>query len=119
MLDFVVHENLANFSQCRAPELFDSGVDGELSIDERIDVWALGCVLFNLLFRENPFDSAVERGGNLKLAVIAAKYNVPAGHRYSPEIVALIARMLTVSPKNRPSLDSIIKDAEELLEQAT
>jgi hypothetical protein len=71
-----------------------------------------------MMFKENPFDSAVERGGNLKLAVIAGKYPVPTGHRYSQELIDLMSRMLTTSPKSRPSLDTVVQDAEGLLESA-
>lgn len=101
---------------CRAPELFDRGIEENLEVDERIDVWAAGCILYAILFHENPFDSAVERGGNLKLAVIAGKYTVPERTKYSKAVLGLVAKMLNVDPTRRPTLDMIIHETEDLLE---
>lgn len=50
----------------RAPEMVDlySGV----AIDHRVDVWALGCLLYSLCFKRHPFDD------DGSLAVISARY---------------------------------------------
>jgi serine/threonine protein kinase len=40
-------------------------------VDERVDVWAAGCVLYFLMVGESPFERAAnEAGGSLMLAVV-------------------------------------------------
>lgn len=53
----------------RAPELWD--VPSSCCIDERVDIWAAGCVLYYLMVGETPFERvANESGGSLMLAVV-------------------------------------------------
>ena len=53
----------------KAPELYD--VPSQCTIDQRIDVWSLGCVLYFMMYGVSPFERAtVEAGGSLALAVI-------------------------------------------------
>lgn len=52
----------------RPPELWD--VPSSCTIDSKVDVWALGCVLYYMMVGESPFEKAAnESGGSLLLAV--------------------------------------------------
>ena len=53
----------------RAPELFN--VSSQCQIDERTDIWSLGCLLFAICFLRGPFDAAYEKGDSLALAANA------------------------------------------------
>lgn len=66
-------------------------------VNEKVDVWMLGCVLFVLLFFRHPFEEAS------KLAIVNCAYRVPKQHQYSPEIMALLGLMLTANPDQRVS----------------
>lgn len=56
----------------RAPELFD--VPSQCTIDEKVDIWSLGCTLYFMMYGESPFEKALnERGGSLALAIINAQ----------------------------------------------
>ena len=79
----------------RAPELFD--VPSNCILDERSDVWSLGCLLYAIAFHRSPFDLPDSNlGGSIALSVISGKYEIPASNRYSKGFIALIAAMLQV-----------------------
>ena len=63
----------------RAPELFDINPDSH--IDERVDVWSLGCVLYCTLFTTSPFEKAYY-DGSVKLAALSGKVTFPEPSGY-------------------------------------
>lgn len=101
----------------RAPELWDRGLDDDLTIDERIDVWGLGCVLYAISFHENPFDQIVLRGGIVKLAIIEGKIEFPKYHPYSESFLNFIKYILNPNPQKRPFLNEVIDEIKIRLEQ--
>eukprot|EP00240_Pyramimonas_obovata_P005566 CAMPEP_0118951874 /NCGR_PEP_ID=MMETSP1169-20130426/53856_1 /TAXON_ID=36882 /ORGANISM="Pyramimonas obovata, Strain CCMP722" /LENGTH=320 /DNA_ID=CAMNT_0006899013 /DNA_START=288 /DNA_END=1247 /DNA_ORIENTATION=+ len=68
----------------RPPELWD--VSSNAKVDERVDVWALGCLLYALLYREGPFDWQVDQN-SIALAVMSGRVrypNDPSAHYPAP-----------------------------------
>ncbi|GAA6059434.1 hypothetical protein JCM10212_005373 [Sporobolomyces blumeae] len=82
--------------QYRAPELVD--VWGRKGFDEKIDIWALGVLLYKLCYYTTPFE---EHG---PLAILNAQYKFPPYPAYSPQIRALVAAMLQEKAENRPNI---------------
>ncbi|BGP30672.1 Ark- serine/threonine protein kinase [Rhodotorula toruloides] len=82
--------------QYRAPELVD--VWGRKGFDEKIDIWALGVLLYKLCFYTTPFE---EHG---PLAILNAQYKFPPYPAYSSQIRALIASMLQERASQRPNI---------------
>lgn len=65
----------------RAPELFV--VQNYCLIDERTDIWSLGCVLYALCFFKCPFDAAYEKGDSVALAVLSGNLVFPERSPFS------------------------------------
>jgi len=99
----------------RPPELFDfGGVFSDEVVDERVDIWSLGCVLYAMAYLQNPFDSAILRGGDLKLAVVNGKIDFPNNY-YSENFNHLIKSMINTTSSERPFIQEIISQVEQLL----
>ena len=85
----------------RAPEMAD--LYAKTLINEKVDTWALGCLLYVLAFLEHPFQD----GGNL--AILSGKYEVPDSNPYSKHVAGLIKKCLTKSQKKRPSIEKVLE----------
>lgn len=91
----------------RAPELFD--VASSCTIDERTDVWSLGCLFFFLLYGVSPFERVLsEAGGSLALAVINGSLSFPVPDRRPEELKALVRLCLSTDPQTRPFLRELL-----------
>ncbi|KAH3674824.1 hypothetical protein WICMUC_003027 [Wickerhamomyces mucosus] len=96
----------------RAPELLDVKTGSQ--IDEKIDIWSLGCTLYALLFGCSPFEfEENEHGGSMTLAISTGKYSFPNDkvNLYSDEIKDLVKFCLIVDPKERPTIEKVLSRA--------
>ena len=86
----------------RPPEMVDEY--GSFPVNEKVDIWALGCILYAILFKQQPFQDAQ------KLTIIEGDYYIPKeAKNYSDKIFDFIRWMLTPDPRQRPSAKDIIK----------
>nr|GLL40862.1 probable serine/threonine-protein kinase DDB_G0280111 isoform X2 [Ipomoea trifida] len=83
----------------RAPEMWDL-YRREL-INEKVDIWALGCLLFRICYFKSAFD------GESKLQILNGNYRIPESPKYSSSIVDLIRDMLQSSPDARPDITQV------------
>ncbi|XP_012289091.1 serine/threonine-protein kinase 16 [Orussus abietinus] len=91
----------------RAPELFN--VESYCIVDERTDIWSLGCILYALCYFKSPFDTVYERGDSVALAVMSANVTFPEDAPYDEDMQDLILSMLKVNPMERPYIYSVIE----------
>jgi len=96
----------------RAPELYN--VDTGTCVDERTDVWSLGCLLYAVAFGEgqSPFASAAE-DGSPTLAVIGATYDIPEHNTFSEEFLRMIPYLLNPDAGTRPFVNDVLKQVEK------
>ena len=106
--EFIKEQNFANFEKnstlyYRAPEMCDRY--GEHIVNEKVDIWALGCVLYTMVFKEQPFMNAQ------KLEIINGNYNFPKDEQklYSEKFLDLIRAMLTPNPEERPNILQVME----------
>ncbi|KAF6376549.1 NIMA related kinase 5 [Rhinolophus ferrumequinum] len=74
--------------------------------NNKTDIWSLGCVLYELCTLKHPFE-----GNNLHQLVlkICQAHFVPVSSRFSHDLQSLISQLFQVSPRDRPSINSILK----------
>ncbi|KAK4797300.1 hypothetical protein SAY86_029626 [Trapa natans] len=83
----------------RAPEMWDL-YRREL-INEKVDIWALGCLLFRICYLKSAFD------GDSKLQILNGNYRIPDLPKYSSFITDLIRELLQASPDARPDITQV------------
>ncbi|KAI0661605.1 Pkinase-domain-containing protein [Cubamyces menziesii] len=99
----------------RAPELFD--VKTGTTLDEKVDIWSLGCTLYALAYSHSPFENlqTTEQGGSIAMAVMGAQYKHPSS-AYSQGLKNLIDSMLKVNPNDRPDIHEVIRMTDQVLQ---
>ncbi|KAI8571708.1 hypothetical protein RHMOL_Rhmol01G0140400 [Rhododendron molle] len=80
----------------RAPEMWDLFL--KEVINEKVDIWALGCLLFRICYFKSAFD------GESKLQILNGNYRIPDLPKYSSSIISLINDLLQSSPDARPDI---------------
>lgn len=83
----------------RAPEMWD--LFRREFMSEKVDIWALGCLLFRICYFKNAFD------GESKLQILNGNYRIPDLPKYSSFVTELIRDMLQASPDNRPDITQV------------
>ncbi|KAJ3043994.1 hypothetical protein HDV00_003522 [Rhizophlyctis rosea] len=80
-----LEEEIGKFTtlQYRSPELCD--LYQKRGMTEKVDMWALGVLLFKICFFTTPFE---ETG---KLAILNVRYTMPTYPSYSRELLSIIA----------------------------
>ena len=85
---------------CRAPEIFE-----EVPYSFKSDVWALGCVMYEMLTGKPAF--AADSLSRVVLRVIRGSYD-PMPETYSPALRSVITAMLCRDVRNRPSAADLL-----------
>ena len=83
----------------RAPEMLDTW--SNFPINEKLDIWAAGCVLFCVCYNQHPFED-----GN-KLAIVNGNYRIPGNDSRYTMYTGLLKSMLTLDPRKRPSANQV------------
>lgn len=91
-----------------APEMCDL-YTGQM-VSEKVDVWALGCILYTLIYWKHPFQ---DEG---KLGIVNANPPYPSlGPKFPPELLKVLKVCLTNDPDKRPSSSQVVDMVKMLL----
>ncbi|XP_004847541.1 cyclin-G-associated kinase isoform X5 [Heterocephalus glaber] len=90
----------------RTPEIVD--LYSNFPIGEKQDIWALGCILYLLCFRQHPFEDGA------KLRIVNGKYSIPANDTRYTVFHDLIRAMLKVNPEERLSIAEAVRQLQEI-----
>ncbi|CEO96152.1 Protein kinase domain-containing protein [Plasmodiophora brassicae] len=75
-------------------------------VDVQADIWALGVVLYVMLFGRFPFED--------KPAIVAGQYDVPRSPAYEKPVIDLLDSMLQITPSDRPDIRNLHRTVVEL-----
>ncbi len=100
----------------RPPEL--TTVNYPSKVDERVDIWGLGCSMFCIAFGRSPFELPKE--GISRLAILNGKFSFPPNNRRRDKVFGsafcqLVSDMLNVNSDLRPFASQVINTCELLL----
>ncbi|XP_061760721.1 cyclin-G-associated kinase [Nerophis ophidion] len=90
----------------RTPEMID--LYSNYPINEKQDIWALGCILYLLCFKQHPFEEGA------KLQIVNGKYSIPQNHTKYAVYHDLIRSMLKVHPEERLSITELVNQLQEI-----
>ncbi|XP_066843976.1 cyclin-G-associated kinase isoform X1 [Anser cygnoides] len=90
----------------RAPEMID--LYSNFPISEKQDIWALGCILYLLCFRQHPFEDGA------KLRIVNGKYTIPQNDTRYSVFHDLISSALKVNPEERLSITELVNQLQEI-----
>ena len=92
VMDHAMKYSSANF---RSPELYETPANTR--IDGSSDIWAVGCIIYSMLFSINPF----ERDGLSTLSIMNGNFIFPVNHNWSPNFIEIINKCLIVNHTER------------------
>lgn len=90
--------------QCRAPE--QSDLYSGYPVNEKVDIWALGVLLFFLCFNQQPFET--------KLAALNCKYTIPKESKFSESLLSLFPKLFVLDPRKRPGTSEVLAYLQEI-----
>uniref|UniRef100_A0A673HNL0 Cyclin-G-associated kinase-like n=1 Tax=Sinocyclocheilus rhinocerous TaxID=307959 RepID=A0A673HNL0_9TELE len=90
----------------RTPEMID--LYSNYPINEKQDIWALGCILYLLCFKQHPFEEGA------KLQIVNGKYNIPQNDTKYTVFHQLIRSMLKINPDERLSINELVSQLQEI-----
>ncbi|EGG16427.1 putative protein serine/threonine kinase [Cavenderia fasciculata] len=86
----------------RAPEMVD--LYQRHVINEKVDIWALGCVLFKMAYYNDPFDGT--------LGILNNRLPIPENSKFSPSFNQMIQFLLVSDPTQRPTIFDVLNRLE-------
>lgn len=97
-----LHNDIMHYTtpQYRAPEMVSVG---QFPVDDKLDVWALGCFLYKLCYYTTPFELPLQKNlQDLEAAILRAEVRFPLLPKYSSRLQYAVQCCLRKDPRRRP-----------------
>lgn len=104
------------YTQTGTPYYASPEVWKDLPYDNKSDIWSLGCVMYEVMALVPPFRAKDMNG--LYKRVVKGSFDDTIGNAtsgsnlYSKELTKLIAGMIRINAKERPSCDDMLRNTE-------
>ncbi|KAL1228122.1 Cyclin-G-associated kinase [Trichinella pseudospiralis] len=92
----------------RAPEMLN--LFDDYPIDQKVDIWALGCILYFLCYMQHPFEDSAT------LRILNAKFNFPENDERCAIAHPLICNLIQPNPHNRCDIVALIEKLRQSAE---
>jgi len=86
-----------------SPEMF-----GNLKYGKKVDIWALGCILYELMTLQVPFQSNNMKG--LKHKIMHGHFHIAKNCGYSNDLIEMVNYLLQRNVNSRPTVQDIISN---------
>ena len=75
------------------------------AITPAVDIWAMGCMMFGMLYGDLPFSA--KNADDVLDKIKSGNFNFPSTPKVSQEAKDIINQMLTLDPKSRPNINEL------------
>ncbi|ODV82193.1 kinase-like protein [Suhomyces tanzawaensis NRRL Y-17324] len=104
--------------QYRAPEMID--LSKGFPIDDKLDIWALGCFLYKLCYYTTPFELPNQKSmEDLELAILSCgttlRFHDRPGLMFSPRLKNIIKCCFREDPRRRPNAVQLLGEIAQMM----
>ena len=102
----IIEQKINSFTLIGTPYYISPEMYKDINYDKKIDIWAIGCILYELVTLNVPFQA--NDIYNLKKKIIGGFYYDNISNYYSKDIQSMIRFLLDINVDRRPNINEIL-----------
>ena len=102
----ILENKISSFTMIGTPYYVSPEMFSDKNYDKKIDIWALGCILYELATLNVPFKANDMK--SLKNKILSGRYYEESLYNYSLDLKNMIRYLLEKNNKIRPSINEVI-----------